>query len=333
VARGTKGPVDAVALVEDFKLYDRSVDVVSAYHWLFTETNDLPPTVAHFERYPRITHPDGNPATPDFTVLFTDGTGIAAEIANIALPDNSVERLCEQLDRYSRLTELPGRRGSVAAAVVDVLYLAPMDIASSAVRRVLVERADKSDHPFKPVRRPVVVQFANTPDKYIFQFWPNEAVNGQLHTGDRTPNYASFTELNVPPSLFAQNKITYGFMNDPIKPLYMATRLWASVLPSEFGAGTTEVTVTAAQTVDLVRTQYGHGNTDDIRAGMQILVAAGLAVEQSPSQWTVKRRNLRSDPGDVHVAIAERVSNPDRRLGSSRRATQERSPDQGPLFD
>ena len=94
MARGTGSPIDPDKLIADYKLYDRSVDVVSAYHWLFTETEGLPSTVAHFERYPKIEHSDGNVATPDFTVLFDDGTGIAAEIANLARHDTVRVKKC-----------------------------------------------------------------------------------------------------------------------------------------------------------------------------------------------------------------------------------------------
>jgi len=334
VARGTGSPVDPDALVAEFKLYDRAVDVVSAYHWLFTETADLPTTVDHFERYPKIKHSDGNHATPDFTVLFKDGTGIAAEIANIALHDNSVEKLCTQLDRYSRLTELPADAGkTMSVSVIDVLYLSPMETAASAVQRVLRDRADNPHHSFRPARRPTVVQFVNNPDRYIFQFWPDRRINGSLHVGDRTPNYALFSEeLKIPPARFAHNKVTHGFMNDPVKPLYMATRLWTSVFPSKFGTGTAEFTTTLSQVATLVRRQYGHGTANDVRAGMGLLVAAGLAIEENANTWKVRRRNLRSDADDVHVAIAERVGATGRRLRSVRRAQTARI-DSPTLFD
>lgn len=334
MTRGTGSPVDPDALVAEFKLYDRAVDVVSAYHWLFTETADLPTTVSHFERYPKVKHSDGNDATPDFTVLFKDGTGIAAEIANIALHDNSVEKLCTQLDRYSRLTELPAGVGrTTPVAILDVLYLSPMETAAAAVQRVLRDRVDNPDHSFKPVRRPTVVQFVNNLDRYIFQFWPDERINGSLYVGGRTPNYGLFTEeLKVPPAQFARNKVTHGFMNDPVKPLYMATRLWTSVFPSKFGTGTTEFTTTVGQVAVLVRGQYGHGTASDVRAGMRLLVAAGLATEETVNTWKVKRRNLRSDADDVHVAIAERVGASGRRLRPARRA-QTAGSDPPTLFD
>ena len=337
MARGTGSPIDPDKLIADYKLYDRSVDVVSAYHWLFTETEGLPSTVAHFERYPKIEHSDGNVATPDFTVLFDDGTGIAAEIANLARHDNSVEKLCKQLDRYAALDCLPDATGGFTPVdVLDVIFLSPMETADAAVQRVLRDRADNPEHWFKPKRRPVIIEFAAIPDRYVFRLWPEKSVNGTLHIGHRNPNYATFEEsLKIRPVHFGPNKIRYGFMNDPVPPLYMATRLWMNVFPSEFGAGKTEFTATTAKIAGLLRAQYQHGTADDVRAAMEILVAAGLAAQTTRNTWRVSRRSLRRDDHDVHVAIAERVNMAGKRLhtASRPRVNKKQVDGQGTLFD
>jgi hypothetical protein len=114
--------------------------------------------------------------------------------------------------------------------------------------------------------------------------------------------------------------------------------LWASVFPSEFGAGNAEFNTTTNEVATLVRAQYGHGIASDVRAGMQTLVAAGLATAEPANNWKVKRRNLRSDAEDVHLAIAERVGLPVRRLrpvprfGAMRRVHVAET-DQDTLFD
>lgn len=337
MARGTGSPFDPDKLIADFRLYDRSVDVVSAYHWLFTETAGLPATVSHFERYPKIRHSDGKVATPDFTVLFNDGTGIAAEIANLALHDNSVEKLCKQLDRYTTLTCLPDATGTFTSVdMLDVVFLSPMETADAAVQRVFLDRADSLEHWFKPKRRPVLIEFAANPDRYVFRFWPEKSINGTLHMGDRDPNYANFKEsLKISPVHFGPNKIRYGFMNDPVPSLYMATRLWMNVFPSEFGAGATEFTANAFKIAGLLRAQYQHGTSDDVRAAMDVLVAASLATETARNTWKVARRSLRRDDHDVHVAIAERVGNAGKRLHRTSRPRVNKAPidGQGTLFD
>ena len=64
-------------LLHGFTTYDRAVDVVSAFETAFTTRISLPGTVRHFERFPRIPGDRGSTLTPDFTVVFHDGTGLA----------------------------------------------------------------------------------------------------------------------------------------------------------------------------------------------------------------------------------------------------------------
>lgn len=305
MARGTQGPLDPDQLVGEYRLYDRAVDIVSIYHWLFTGTKELPATVEHFERYPRVPTDAGSVVTPDFTFLFKDGRGIAAEIANIALHDGSVESLCRQLDKYSRLTHLPDAQGGLSPVrVLDVVYLTPIETASAAVRRVCAERLDSPDHWYKPARRPVVIQFAASPDFYVLQFWPDKSVNGSLEPGGDA-NYCNFEDMKVKPGHFAANKVKFGFMNDPVKPLYLATRLWTSIFPSRFGTdGVFEASGTEITRV--VQDQYGIVRSTDVDAAMAILRVAGLATEKD-GVWRVRRRNLRPIASDIHAAIAKMI--------------------------
>jgi len=294
------------------------VDIVSIYQWLFTETKELPSTVAHFERYPRIPVSDEVTLTPDFTVLFHDGRGIAGEIANTARHEGSIESLCSQLQKYSRLTELPNAGGGMSPVdPIDVLWLTPMETATAAVRRVF-ERFDDPTHDYKPLRRPVVVQFSSNPDNYVLQFWPDKSVTGALAPTD-VFSYADFDEdMKVPPDKFKHVKVKYAFMNDPVKPLYLATRLWTSIFPSQFGTSE-EFVATTQEIAEVVKAQYGHVRTADVEAAMGILRAAGLATDAKP-RWRVRRRKLRH-LGEVHEAIAGLVdrgtSEPRRRKGSS----------------
>jgi hypothetical protein len=301
-----QNPYSAASLLAEYELYDRSVDIVSAYEWLFTDTQDLPATVAHFERYPTVVHPDGRRATPDFTVLFTDQTAIVGEIANLPLAEQGVDSLCEQILRYDTLDVVPGAAGPQSVSVVDVLLLVPLDVGTDAVRRVLVERCDTPDHPYKPARRPTVMQFAGLPDKYVFQRRP-DAINGTLYGGDRKPNYASFDDLKVRPDRFASIKVQRCFMNDPVPSLYMATTLWMKVWPSAVGGGPLEFDVDVTTTTRLLRRQYGVGRAPDVRRAMDILVAAGVARVTEADTWRVTRQGFRGQDADVHKVLAERV--------------------------
>lgn len=310
MARYAKPTFDADQLLEEFRVYDRHVDVVSCFHWLYTEVKELAETVGYFDRYPRVSV-SGKTVTPDFTVTFTDGAGMAGEVAQFSLREESVDGLSRQLQGYGELTEMPdapnrkGHQGSVAVDPVDVLYLAPVSIAADAARRLFDERADNPDHPFKPRRRPVLAHFSQEPDKYVFLIWPGQG-NGELHRGDRDKVFGDITFV-CPASHFGANKVQHGFMNDQVPGLYMATRLWTQVLPTSFWGD--ETTVPIDKLVDAVREQHeGHGNTREVRLGMQVLVAAGLAKEtEDGKEWVVTRRSLRRSDKDVAVAIAERV--------------------------
>ena len=115
-------------LLNEFTTYDQHVDVVSAFEWIFTDpaVKNMPDTVHHFERFPKIHHKVTD-LTPDFTVLFKDGTAIVAEIAQLALADGSVDGLCHQIGNYANLSVVdPGPARAPAVEHVDVIYFVPM---------------------------------------------------------------------------------------------------------------------------------------------------------------------------------------------------------------
>lgn len=338
MARKKRPTFDADQLLSEFRVYDRHVDVVSCYHWMFTTPEDLAATVHHFERYPKI-RVGQKDVTPDFTVVFNDGTGLAGEVADIAMHDNSVESVCRQLQKYSELTEMPNARDAAGqtalaqVAPVDVLFLNRASTVPDAARRVFDERLDDPTHWFKPVRRPVLVQVAQDGEDYVFTLWGTGS--GTLHRGDRQTVYGDINPSVCHPQQFRTNKVQYGFMADSVPPLYMATRLWTRVLPTSFWGD--EVTVPIDDLVSAVQEQHeGHGSTDEVRKGMQVLVAAGLATEtESDRVWLVRRQSLRRTEKDVALAIVEKI----RRAGvpsggppSRRRRQVTQSADQGTLF-
>lgn len=337
MARKTKPSFDATQLLSGFRVYDQAVDVVSSYHWFFTEVTDMADTVTHFERYPRVAN-GGKTVTPDFTVVFTDGTGLAGEVARIAQRDESVDSICNQLQGYSELTQMPGPPGhkggqqAVHVDPVDVLFLTPVAVATDAARRIFTERMDDPEHPFNPTRRPVLVHYSQEPDKYVFVVWPND--NGTLHRGDRNAVYGDKSTFVCRPHQFGDNKVRYGFMADPVNPLYMATRLWTQVLPNSFWGN--EVTVPLDELVTAVRDQFeGYGKTGEIRRGMDVLVAAGLAKESDNGKaWVVNRQSLRRTDKDVATAIAEKLrKGPNPTAAPARRPRRTEPGDgQGTLF-
>jgi hypothetical protein len=303
-------------LLDDFDTYDQYVDVVSAFEWLLTDTSELPGTVRHFERYPRVPGPNGATLTPDFTVLFADGTCLIGEIAKLALHPNSVEKACSQIGKYATITEVPCSQSGLSAKVTnpDVLLLVPADVGLAAVQRIIKERFLDPGHGYKPSKPPAIAQYSRTVDrddfKYTFQHIPDPA-NGVLPaTPEPSVGQLLSQGLNVPARYFKDTKAARKFMNDPIKPLYLATHLWTATFPTQFGpAGNHDVEVDPQGIVATLRAQFRTGRTSEVRAALNLLWQAGLAADNRDGTWTVSRRALRlRGERDVHRIIARRAT-------------------------
>ncbi len=312
------GP-DPEELLQDHRLYDQYVDVVSAFEWLFTETESMPDTVAHFERFPRLEGQDGNPVTPDFSVVFVDGTGLVGEIARVALHEASVDGLCHQIARYDLLTQLPGAGGvPVDVAHVDVLLLVPLDIGTDVVRRVIRQRLLDKDHPYEPNHPPCIVQYVAQPDKYVFQRRPDSG-NGELRDGERDPALGVWLargDFKPPADGFAHVKAQRPFMNDPVAPLYLACQLWIKVFPT-LSADTTPVgdykplITTLDELAGEVTAMYGHVGKTALRNAMAILVASRCAEALGVDRWRVAWGDLAHKGGEeVGEVFARRTQQP-----------------------
>jgi len=310
---GLNPAVTAQRLLEGFDTYDQHVDVVSAFEWLFTDpgVKDLPATVAHFERFPRIPRDQCEPLTPDFTVLFTDGTAIVGEIAKIALHNNSVDKLCQQIAGYAALDRVPNATGGFTSVRnPDVLQLVRNQNGLSTVKRVVVDRYLDADHPYKPSRPPVIAQYARTDTVYTFQRLPNPE-NGSLSTpAGREPNVGEYLDNDLPirAERFIRIKSRRAFINDPVPALYLATHLWTRTWPTEHGNNKNDIVVEPKAIAVVLQQQYGHVRTRDVRRALELLQGAGLATKSGDDTWTVSRKLLgRSGDRDVHKIIARRI--------------------------
>lgn len=305
-------------LLAAHRLYDQYVDVVTAFEWLFTDTKQMPETVRHFERFPSLRGDDGEPATPDFSVLFTDGTGLVAEIARIALHDASVDSLCHQIGRYDRLRQIPDVAGFADVEQVDVLLLVPMELGTAVVQRVLRDRLLHDDHEYAPARTPCVVQYVADRDKYVFQR-QSAPENGTLDGGDRETHLGAWLavdDFKPPASGFASLKAARPFMNDPVAPLYLASQLWTKVFATRAAAVTAvadykPLVLTADDIASDLRQQYGRGSNEDVRRAMEVLVAARSAQVVGPNRWRVAWGSLAHNSGeDVSGVLARRTEKP-----------------------
>jgi len=337
-------------LLQEFRLYDRDVDVVSAWEMIFTESRtELPKAVRHFERFPSILAPDGEPATPEFSVVFEDDTGLVAEIANFGLVDESVDALCHQIARYDGLTQLPVEGGAVAAVKhVNVMLLVPLNLGTDAVRRIIQERFQDPEHEYAPSAPPVIVQFGleRDPERYVFQRRP-DAGNGQFRDegcepGARLSDWFSRGDVKPKPEHFREVKAARAFINDPVPPLYLATFLWAKTFAdraAESGEGRpVALEVVPATLAAQLREEYGVVRSTDVEKALALLQRAKLA-ERTAEGWTVYWTELTGGPleRDLAETLARRSVRPPRsstaEVFMAQAEPQRRVPEQGTLFD
>jgi hypothetical protein len=311
-------------LLRGFTTYDRAVDVVSAFEMAFTTSiSEVPGTVRHFERFARVPDAGGTVLTPDFTVVFNDGTGLAGEIARLALEDNSVEDVCHQIAKYDALRRLPDDGGLADVSHTDVLLLVPQSVGVAAVNRIVVERFADPDHAYKPSVAPCVVQFAFDEDCYIFQRLL-EPLNGTLREGDRADGLGRWFEENgdfkARPRRFSDIKAARAFINDSADPLYLATHLWAKTFPTTAGEGArpVRVEVRSADLAAELRAKFGGVRTSDIEHALELLRTANLA-ERTSEAWIIAWEELRvTGEKDLAHALATRACRPPTRTASSR---------------
>ena len=279
----------------------------------------MPDTVVHFERFPHVKAADNNPATPDFSVVFNDGTGLVGEISRIALHENSVDGLCSQIGRYDDLTSLPGAAGEpIDVSQVDVLLLVPLDIGTDVVRRIIVERLANEGHTYNPRHPPCIVQYVAQPDKYVFQRRPDVG-NGELRDGTRDPGLGRWLrrgDFKPPAAGFAHVKARRPFMNDPVAPLYLACQLWTKVFPT-MTASTTRVgdykplVVTIDELSTEVAGKFGRVGKTALRNAMTVLVRSRSAALIDTDRWQVAWGGLAHRSGeDVGEVLARRTQKP-----------------------
>jgi hypothetical protein len=341
----------AQQLLAEFRLYDRNVDVVSAWETISTQSNtSLPECVRHFERFPSVVAPDGNIARPDFTVVFTDNRAIVAEIAQFALRDESVDDLCRQIGRYDTLIQLPVGGGALAAVEsVDVMLLVPLSLGTDAVRRIIRERLENGAHPYSPSAPPIIVQFAldQDPERYVFQRRQDPG-NGTFRDegrddGARLSQWFGRSDVKVRPEHFREIKASRAFVNDPVPSLYLATFLWAKTFADRaaaIGEGRpVPLAVIPGTLAAQVREEYGLVRTTDAEKALALLGRGRLA-ERSGDGWVVYWTELPRGPAERDLAetLARRSVRPPRRSTADlyREATgaePPEAPQQGVLFE
>ncbi|WP_227487125.1 hypothetical protein [Nocardioides malaquae] len=297
-------------LLREFEVYDQHVDVVSAIQSLLTVSTELRPTVQHFERFPVIPQ-DGKPSlTPDFTVLYTDGTALIGEVASVARHDGSITKIVNQLANYDTITAVPAgpsRRSVAPIQTPDVLLIVPISRGQRAFFRI-EERL--KDGTYAPSKRPVIAQYAKGDSEYTIQRLLH-ADNGTLDPGSRAHHLGHVLDedLTVPARLFSQSKIAHRFINDVPSTLYLATHLLMHYLPSVHPVGE-QAAVVPADVAEVLRRQYGGGiRASNIRQALDLIQKAGYARCNPDKTWDVSLRQMKSKTEtDVHRIILSRAS-------------------------
>lgn len=312
MSAGDASAAKAQRLLGDFDTYDTYVDVVSVFEWLYLHSGMFAGRVRHFERFPKIQMPNGETSTPDFTVIFTDGTGLVGEISKLAQHENSVDKAVKQIAKYARLDRLPidSQGTCIPVADVDVLLFVLFRDGLDAVRRIIVERLQDPEHDYAPRKPPVIVQYDRDDVRYTFQRLQNPE-NGTLPAAKDpvTTGFLIDRGLNVLISRFIAIKAASKFMNDEIDPLYLATYLWAQHWPDQYPGTVEDVTVTPNDIATTLRDRFGKCRTSDVRRALGLLQEAGAAAPNPDGTWQVSRKKLRlTGEKDQHRIIAHKAA-------------------------
>ncbi len=311
-------PSDREQLLREFREYDTKVDIVSAFEVYFCKSTSLAATVAHFERFPRYRAPDGAIATPDFTVLFKDGTLLVGEISRLARAEGSLESLLHQLGRYDTLTQAPkesragGGHELADVETVDVFVLVPDGESNAAIDRI-DQAIDEGRFGYAPRQRPTVVgwSFDAAGSRYIIKY-DGRSNNPRPRNHGRNPSLASWLQgnhdtLTCPAKSLAPLKVSRRFMNDRPPGLYMATILWLDALPAAASPQVPplDLKVKAANLAEYLRESYGWGDVNAVNIGLEFLQRGGL-VRQTADGWAVELKEVASSSGEVHAALLRR---------------------------
>lgn len=296
-------------LLREYHVYDQHVDVVSAIQSLLTASTELAPTVRHFERFPVIEQ-GGKHFTPDFTILYTDGTALVGEVASLALHPNSVTKLVNQLANYDSLRVVPSaptNRNLVAIDAPDVLLIVPIARGQQAFFRIDERLKDNS---YSPSKRPVIAQYAKGDSEYTIQRILHTD-NGVLNPGTRPHHLGDVLDkdLTVPARIFSQSKIAHRFINDVPSSLYLATHLLMHYLPSTYPKGD-HANIVPADVANDLRRQYGGGiRAANIKQALELIQKAGYARPNPDKTWDVSLRQMKNkNETDVHRIIVTRAA-------------------------
>jgi hypothetical protein len=225
-------------LLQAFKTYDRTVDVVCCWEFLFTRASPFNSSGLFFDRFPRMTCASAGETakTPDFAVLFSEAYGIVGEIKEgFPRDEKSFISHFERLKKYDQPLEFragPGR--GLIPAVHDIVLIVPLRDAQEIVTRLEARLADKA---LSFERQPVVFEWTYDSDasEYIFR-------RVALQMGDfrdvAVPEAIRLSKcfsergasLKITPDKIKDLKANWQFCNDTPPVIYTLVFLWTKIL-------------------------------------------------------------------------------------------------------
>jgi hypothetical protein len=321
-------------LLNDFKLYDKAVDIVSCWQFLFTEVEQYSKNVLLFDRFPRLSSPStpkDQPKTPDFAVLLSDEYGIVADIkSGFPLDDKGFLSHAGRLLKYD--LPLSFKTGVDSRSVIpsdhDILLVIPMRDAQEIVRRIEKFRAAGD---LRIDRNLIAFEWVWDSDQneYVFRKVAGQTCDFRDASLPANIRLSSiFTErgasLKVSPDKIKSIKAAWQFCNDTPPPIYTLVFLWTKVFYHLLDAGQRQlwrrrdprkvlwIEVSTERLVEEIVRRYpirwGHW-TDWARAALDVLVSAGLARKIAEDKYTVGYRNLVRELGEpTHGATGTEVT-------------------------
>lgn len=292
---------------------------------------------------------DDQGATPDFTVLFRDGSLLVGEISNLARQRESLESLLHQLGRYHRLEQGPsaplagGGHDLAPVSEVDVMVLIPNAEANFARDRINAAIQD-AEHDYDPEHRPAVLGYAyeDVSGRFVFTY-DDRAGNPRPRAHGREPSLASWLEgqsdtLICASRQFAPVTVARRFMNDRPPPSYVATVLWLEILPALADEPQSDLVVTPAEVAEWMRRTYGWGRASYCAGGAgvprpsQPRAPAGARLGRGAQGDRHRPRGVRRELVDRYLARPRGpVTAADRREQSERCQRNREQSEQGAL--
>lgn len=308
--------------LNNFHLYDKTVDIVSCWQFLFNEAQPLAQSVMWFDRFPRLSSaiPNEQPRTPDFAVLVSEAYGLVADVkSGFPLGDKEFLNHARRLLNYDRpLGFMSGARApTIIPSTHDILLLIPLRDAQEIVGRIQKCRSAGD----LPIERNLIAfewMWDSDRNEYVFRKVAGQSSDFRDSCLPPVARLSSiFTEratsLKISPDKIKSIKAAWQFCNDTPPPIYTIVFLWTKIFYYLLDDGQRQlwrrrdprkvlwIQVSTQRLVREIEARYplrwGHW-TDWGRAALDALVSAGLASKVRDDEYLVGYRNLAKEVGE-----------------------------------